>query len=209
MRRLKSLVWDTRTPTRSAGVPGCRSVRNNHRQTSISILIAVTGSSGQRETPILITLDRLNIQRGASAARRAGRGGVRRFPKAHRRNPVVAELDVGSLHGGPSDAMGSFFPPVLDGMCGPSVIERLTINVLRMDWQMRANARARSVDSCICTHAWKGILQQRSVAAFRLMRAAAPLRRSPRISGHASGFPREVRRFRWFAGGDCWATMAR
>ena len=61
------------------------------------------------------------------------------------RNPIVAELDVGPLHGGPGNAMGRLFLPAFAGMRGPGVVERLAINVLRMVGQMIAHRRRQIV----------------------------------------------------------------
>jgi hypothetical protein len=55
------------------------------------------------------------------------------------RHPIIAELDVRSLYCGPSYAMGGLFLPAFTSMRFPGVIERLAINILRMDWQMHAN----------------------------------------------------------------------
>jgi hypothetical protein len=104
--------------------------------------------------------------------------------------------------------MGGFFLPVLGDMCGLNVIERLTINVLGMDWQMRANARAVSFH---CWHrAWKGVFQRKVCRCFQVYArcGAATTIFSVFLVTHRV-FQSELRHFRPLAGDDCWATMAR
>jgi len=61
------------------------------------------------------------------------------------RNPTIAHLDVGSLHGGPGDPVRGFFLPGIAGMGGEGVIESLAIDVLRMIGKMRPNRNGQIV----------------------------------------------------------------
>lgn len=55
------------------------------------------------------------------------------------RDPACAHLDVGSLHGGPGNAMCRLFLADVAGMSRISVIESLAIDVLGVIRQMRSD----------------------------------------------------------------------
>jgi hypothetical protein len=68
----------------------------------------------------------------------------RHLGKISDRYPIVPDLDVGSLHGRPGNAMSDFFLPRVVGVRCKRMIESLAIDVLRMVWQMVPN-RSREV----------------------------------------------------------------
>jgi len=80
------------------------------------------------------------------------------------RHPLVSSFDIGTLHREPRSSMRDLFLARLAPMRGEGVIERLPINVLRMQWQTIAH-RWRKIFVVAVWHG-SGIIKQEPVACY-------------------------------------------